>query len=248
MRLPLTQADSTIGEQLGQYYNGIVPVGYRPHRAAEVGRHRARSSRRASRPGQQSVHTRNKNYWRKGQPYFDQVTVIDFADATAQVNALLGGQVDAITDIPFAQIGVAKSNGGLAILVSQGGGWLPLCMAIDMAPFTDNRVRQAMRLIVDRKAMLEQVLSGLRPRRQRPLLAVRPVLRHLARRSASRTSSRPSRCSRRPAWRALTVDLHTTNGAAGMVDSANVFAVAGEGRRASRSTCTTTPTTTAPST
>ena len=32
--------------------------------------------------GQQSVHTRNKNYWRTGQPYFDQVTVIDFAEAT----------------------------------------------------------------------------------------------------------------------------------------------------------------------
>ncbi len=29
-----------------------------------------------------------------------------------------------------------------------------------MPPFTDNRVRQAMRLIVDRQAMLEQVLSG----------------------------------------------------------------------------------------
>ena len=28
VRLKLKQADSTIGEQLGQYYNGIVPVGY----------------------------------------------------------------------------------------------------------------------------------------------------------------------------------------------------------------------------
>ena len=100
-------------------------------------------------PGQQSVANRNKNYWRTGQPYFDSVTVIDYAEATAQVNALLSGQLDAITDIPFAQIDVAKSNGGFAILVTQGGGWLPLCMAIDMPPFDDNRVRQAMRLIVD---------------------------------------------------------------------------------------------------
>src|SRR5882672_9863059 len=28
VRLNLKQADSTIGEQMGQYYNGIVPVGY----------------------------------------------------------------------------------------------------------------------------------------------------------------------------------------------------------------------------
>ncbi len=46
------------------------------------------------------------------------------------------------------------------MLVSKGAGWLPLCMAIDMPPFNDNRVRQAMRLMVDRQPMLEQVLSG----------------------------------------------------------------------------------------
>ena len=33
-------------------------------------------------------------------------------------------------------------------------------MAVDLAPFDDVRVRQAIRLIVDRQAMLEQVLSG----------------------------------------------------------------------------------------
>ncbi len=159
VRLGLTAPDSTIAEQFGQYYNGMVPVGYSrkgPLKWVGTGPFKTTSFN----PGQQSVHVRNPNYWRTGQPYFDQVTVIDFPSATAQVNALLSGQVDAMTDIPFAQIQVAKSNGGLAILITQGGGWLPLCMAIDMAPFTDNRVRQAMRLIVDRKAMLEQVLSG----------------------------------------------------------------------------------------
>ena len=45
----------------------------------------------------------------------------------------------------------------------------------------------------------------------------------------------------------LTVDLHTTNGAAGMVDSANVFATQAKAA-ASRSTSRTTPTTTATST
>ncbi len=38
-------------------------------------------------PGQESVHERNPNYWRSGQPYFDTVTITDFSDATAQVNA-----------------------------------------------------------------------------------------------------------------------------------------------------------------
>jgi peptide/nickel transport system substrate-binding protein len=220
--VPLTAPDSTIGEQLGQYYNGIVPVGYSrtgPLKWVGTGPYKTTSFT----AGQQSVHVRNNNYWRTGQPYFDQVTVIDFAEATGQVNALLGGQLDAITDIPFAQINVAKSNGGLAILVSQGGGWLPLCMAIDMPPFTDNRVRQAMRLIVDRPAMLEQVLSGYG----------RPANDLFSPFDACYDTSIPQREQDLDKAKSLlksaglagaTIDLHTTNGAGGMVDSANIFA------------------------
>jgi peptide/nickel transport system substrate-binding protein len=222
VRLHLTVPDSTIAEQLGQYYNGMVPEGYSrkgPLKWVGTGPFVTQSFS----PGQQSVHKRNPNYWRTGQPYFDQVTVIDYNDATAQVNALLSGQLDAITDIPFAQIDVAKSNGGLAILVTQGGGWLPLCMAVDMPPFDDNRVRQAMRLIVDRNAMLQQVLSGNGrvandlfspfdacydhdlPQREQDIEKAKSLLK-----SAGMAGA--------------TFDLHTTNGAAGMVDTANIFA------------------------
>ena len=102
---------------------------------------------------------RNPNYWRSGQPYFDTVTIIDFSDSTAQVNGLLGGQIDAMTDVPPSQVKVVQAR-GMAALVSKTGGWLPICMAIDMPPFDDVRVRQAMRLIVDRPGMLEQVASG----------------------------------------------------------------------------------------
>jgi peptide/nickel transport system substrate-binding protein len=224
VRLGLTSPDSTIAEQFGQYYNGVVPVGYSrkgPLKWVGTGPFKTTSFN----PGQQSVHVRNPNYWRTGQPYFDQVTVVDFpaTGATAQVNAFLSGQLDAITDVPFAQIGVIKSNGGLAILITQGGGWLPLCMAIDMPPFTDNRVRQAMRLIVDRPAMLEQVLSGY-GRVANDLFS--PF-------DACYTSSLPQReqdidkaksLLKQAGMDGAKFDLHTTNGAAGMVDSANIFA------------------------
>ena len=80
----------------------IVPVGYSP---TAVGRAKPNIGTgpymlKSFTPGQQSVHVRNPNYWRSGQPYFDQVVIIDFPDDAARVNALLGGQVDAITDVP----------------------------------------------------------------------------------------------------------------------------------------------------
>jgi peptide/nickel transport system substrate-binding protein len=225
VRLKLKQADSTIGEQMGQYYNGMVPVGYtRAGTQIGTGPFKVQSFN----PGQQSVHVRNPNYWRSGQPYFDQVTIIDFPDPAAQVNALLAGQIDAITDIPFAQVDVVKAHSGLLVLESPGGGWLPLCMAIDMEPFTDNRVRQAFRLMVDRQAVVTQVLSG-RGRIANDLYA--PFDEGYA-------SSLPQRHQDFAQAKSLlkaagkdgmTVDLHTTDGAAGMVDVANVFAQQAKG-------------------
>src|SRR6202011_1321884 len=109
VRLNLKQADSTIGDQLGQYYNGLVPVGY-PPAGHQSGRGPLKGQ--SFTKGQQSVHVRNPNYWRSGMPYFDTVTIIDFPDVAAQVNALLSGQIDAMTDVPAAQITVVTGHGG----------------------------------------------------------------------------------------------------------------------------------------
>jgi peptide/nickel transport system substrate-binding protein len=222
VRMKLKTADSTIGEQLGQYYNGIVPVGYsNTNKLKWVGT--GPFITKSFSPGRQSVHDRNPNYWRTGQPYFDHVQVIDFADPSAQVNALFSGAIDAMTDIPFAQLSTAKSHSNVKILESPGGGWLPLCMAIDMPPFDNVNVRKAMRLLVDRPAMLAQVLSG-HGRVANDLYA--PF-------DADYDSALPQRHQDIDQAKALlhaagmdnlTVDLHTTDGAAGMVDSANIFA------------------------
>ena len=50
-------------------------------------------------------------------------------------------------------------------------------MRVDAKPFSDVRVRQAMRLICDRQQMIDQALSGYGSPRQRPLRPVRPGLR-----------------------------------------------------------------------
>ena len=218
--LNLKHPDSTIGDQLGQYYNGIVPKGYtRAGVQNGTGPYKVQSFTK----GQQSVHVRNPNYWRSGQPYFEQVTIIDFPDPAAQVNALLSGQIDAMTDIPFAQINVVKGHGGLAILEGQGAGWLPLCMAIDMPPFDDNSVRQAFRLIVDRNAMLQQVLSG-HGRVANDLYSPFDPAFDSSLSQRHQDIEQAKSLLRKAGKENLTVDLHTTDGAAGMVDSANIFA------------------------
>jgi peptide/nickel transport system substrate-binding protein len=56
-------------------------------------------------------------------------------------------------------IAVVESQ-GKKILISDGGGWNPFTMRVDVAPFNDVRVRQAMRLIIDRPQMMEILFGG----------------------------------------------------------------------------------------
>jgi len=163
VRLFLKRPDVTLIEAFAQYFQGIVPVGYAPNSFRKgplhtigTGPYRLQSFT----PGRQSVHVRNENYWREGQPYFDRVVISNFPDDSSKVNALLSGQVDAMTDVPFAQIPVVQRRNNLRIYESQTGAWTPLCMRVDVAPFRDNRVRQALRLLANRPQIVRQGLSG----------------------------------------------------------------------------------------
>ena len=225
VQIPLKQADSTIPDAFAQYIAGIVPVGYdskgKSLKDGQIGT--GAYTLESFTPGQQSVHKKFANYWRTGYAFFDQVTVINLDDAKARVNALISGQVDAIADIPFAQTKIVEANSAMKLLNSQGGGWLPLCMAIDQDPFTDVRVRQAFRLIVDREAMVKQVLAGYGrvandlygpfdaayptdiPQRVKDIEKAKQLLQEAGKSGMS-------------------IDLQTTDGAVGMVDIAKVFA------------------------
>ena len=156
VRIPLKLTNAAFPDDLGQYFNAIVPTDYDPKQPVGTGPFKYQSFS----PGQRSVFVKNPNYWQTGRPYADQLTIIDFPDDTARTNALLGGQVEAINNLPAAQLASIRGNPNLKVLSSPTGAWQPFTMRIDAAPFDDVKVRQAMRLIVDREQMVQQVLSG----------------------------------------------------------------------------------------
>jgi peptide/nickel transport system substrate-binding protein len=156
VRIPLKLTNAAFADDLGQYFNAIVPTDYDPKKPVGTGPFKYQSFS----PGQRSVFVKNPNYWQTGRPYADQLTIIDFPDDTARTNALLGGQVEAINNVPGAQLASIRGNPNLKVLSSPTGAWQPFTMRIDAAPFNDVKVRQAMRLIVDRDQMVQQVLSG----------------------------------------------------------------------------------------
>src|SRR4051812_49458520 len=156
VRIPLKLTNAAFPDDLGQYFNAIVPTDYDPKKPVGTGPFKFQSFS----PGQRSVFVKNPNYWESGKPYADQLIIIDFPDDTARTNALLGGQVEAINNLPAAQVKSLQGNPNMRVLISQTGAWQPITMRIDASPFDDNRVRQAFRLMVDRDQMVAQVLSG----------------------------------------------------------------------------------------
>jgi peptide/nickel transport system substrate-binding protein len=149
--------------------------------------------------------------------------IIDLPDDTARVNALLGGQIDAMTDLPPAQVQVVNRNPRTTVLESPGAAWVPICMRIDRPPFDDVRVRRALRLIVDRPQMIRQALDG-HGRVGNDLYALfDPAYDHgIPQRVAD---VEQARALLKAAGRSdLTLELVTTNAVVGMREGAQVFA------------------------
>ncbi len=153
----LKKPSVAIKQTLAGYTLTVVPVGYtREGKQIGTGPYKLASFT----PGRESRHVKNTSYWKKGKPTFDEVIIQDFADKTALVNALLSGQVDAAIDIPLTAIDQIKAQSGFAVNEVSGGAWLCMAMLTDRAPFNDARVRQAMRLVVNRQEILARALQG----------------------------------------------------------------------------------------
>ena len=80
----LTQGVSNFKEALCAYVCAIVPVGYErfsgdPTTQIGTGPYMLKEFE----VGKQSIHVKNPYYWDTGKPYFDEVHIIDFADADA---------------------------------------------------------------------------------------------------------------------------------------------------------------------
>jgi peptide/nickel transport system substrate-binding protein len=110
--------------------------------------------------GERSLFVRNPHFRESGHPYLDEIEIIAINDSTALYNALVGGQVDAVPRLDPSLVAGVKQNSRLRLLQGPTGVHTDMTMAVDLDPFKDSRVRQAFRLMVDRKQMVSNALGG----------------------------------------------------------------------------------------
>lgn len=111
--------------------------------------------------GQEARLTRFDQHW-GGAPNADELVVVSVDDPQARVNAVRAGQVDFAADIPYA---LAKAGaGGTGIEVRDAGrqqrAGYGFVLNTTRPLMADPRVRRALRLAVDRQALVDTVFLG----------------------------------------------------------------------------------------
>jgi len=158
VKVPMTSPFGSFVDQLagGWYYLYVVPAGFNGKTFDGTGPFAYQSFT----PGQRSVFVRNKNYWKTGLPYADTLTITDFSDNTAVQDALTTNVIQAAGQLDPPQMAALANTSGVKAVASHTGQFKPFTMRLDQAPFNDNNVRQALRLLVGRQQMIDSALNG----------------------------------------------------------------------------------------
>jgi peptide/nickel transport system substrate-binding protein len=153
--VPMYKPLASFKEILADTFYLIVPVGFNPNKPIGTGPFKYQSFT----PGVESKFLRNPNYWQSGLPYLDELDIVDFTDMTSQVDAVVSGAMDCVDQLNATVLPTLRSS-GVNVLISHSSEWNPIVMQENLPPFTDNRVRLAMKYIVDRPAMIRSSLAG----------------------------------------------------------------------------------------
>ncbi|MDT3395107.1 ABC transporter substrate-binding protein [Streptomyces sp. B1866] len=99
--------------------------------------------------------------WYGGEVPLDAIEVKIFESPQAMANALLAGQIDVASNVGAVAARTAARRKDIQVVRRPNDMAMPIVLrTADGSPFADPRVREALRLAVDRKAMVTQVLSG----------------------------------------------------------------------------------------
>ncbi|UVK43874.1 ABC transporter substrate-binding protein [Mesorhizobium sp. AR07] len=167
---------------------------------------------------------KNPNYWKAGEPKSDCLRITVAQEAVAAVSAMKAGQIDLMLNVDPSVISSLKDDPSVQLLQTAASNSMTISAWVDTPPFDNPKVREAMKAVVDRQAMVDTVLLGFgEPGADNPVPVGSP---------ASYTKEAPKQdieLAKKLLAEAgykdgLKFDLYTAEGVPGMVLMAQVYA------------------------
>ena len=103
---------------------------------------------------------RNPNYWREGFPKSDCIELRGIDDPITRAAAIASGEADVVIVVDPATFSTLEDNANVELLKTNAGTYFIMWMMVDTPPFDDVRLRQALKLVQDRQAIVDLALLG----------------------------------------------------------------------------------------
>jgi peptide/nickel transport system substrate-binding protein len=110
-------------------------------------------------PGQSYEVEKYAGYWMQGAPILDGVRGIQIPEASTKLQSVASGTASA-TQVSFDQLAVVNANTNLQITPYEKGITYNVVCDTTVKPFSDPRVRQAIKLSLDRKTVIDVAYAG----------------------------------------------------------------------------------------
>jgi peptide/nickel transport system substrate-binding protein len=102
----------------------------------------------------------NPNYW-GGKPKVDHLIFKELPDPQAAVLALKRGEIQILGDLSTQAVPVIRNDPNITLLTQPGLAVSGVAIPVDVPPFTDKRVRQALNYAVDKNVINKALYAGL---------------------------------------------------------------------------------------
>jgi peptide/nickel transport system substrate-binding protein len=103
---------------------------------------------------------RNPNYWQAGKPYMSCIEVSGVPDPITRMATIQSGNADILIAADATTLPTLQKDPNVTLYEAKNAMMMNFAMQVDVPPFDDVRVRQALKLVIDRAAVSQLVTLG----------------------------------------------------------------------------------------